>query len=50
MIFKGVRDGKPYRMGKRLGNLMIKADEGTKSKLQSLLDKARQLGVDDKVS
>jgi hypothetical protein len=34
-----------------LGNLMIKADNDTKSKLQALLDKARQLGVhDDKVS
>lgn len=34
-----------------LGNLMIKADGDTKAKLQSLLEKARQLGVhDDKVS
>jgi len=34
-----------------LGNLMIKADDATKSKLKSLLDQARQLGVhDDKVS
>jgi uncharacterized membrane protein YqiK len=34
-----------------LGNLMIKADGDTRQKLQSLLDKARQLGVhDDKVS
>ena len=34
-----------------LGNLMIKADDTTKSKLQALIEKARQLGVhDDKVS
>ncbi|MDQ3337994.1 MAG: hypothetical protein M4D80_22755 [Myxococcota bacterium] len=34
-----------------LGNLMIKADDSTKSKLQALIEKARQLGVhDDKVS
>lgn len=34
-----------------LGNLMIKADGDTRSKLQALLEKARQLGVhDDKVS
>jgi len=34
-----------------LGNLMMKADDNTKSKLQALLEKARQLGVsDDKVS
>jgi hypothetical protein len=34
-----------------LGNLMIKADDSTKSKLKALLDQARQLGVhDDKVS
>jgi uncharacterized membrane protein YqiK len=34
-----------------LGNLMIKADGDTRTKLQALLDKARQLGVhDDKVS
>ncbi len=33
-----------------LGDLMIKADEGTKTKLQALLDKARQLGVSDKLS
>jgi uncharacterized membrane protein YqiK len=34
-----------------LGNLMIKADGDTRQKLQSLLDRARQLGVhDDKVS
>src|SRR5688500_16523995 len=34
-----------------LGNLMIKADSDTKSKLQALLERARQLGVhDDKVS
>ncbi|HEU0034160.1 MAG TPA: hypothetical protein VFQ53_26210 [Kofleriaceae bacterium] len=34
-----------------LGNLMLKADDTTKSKLQALLEKARQLGVsDDKVS
>jgi uncharacterized membrane protein YqiK len=34
-----------------LGNLMIKADTDTKTKLQALLEKARQLGVhDDKVS
>jgi hypothetical protein len=34
-----------------LGNLMMKADDKTKTKLQALLDKARQLGVhDDKVS
>jgi hypothetical protein len=30
---------------------MSRADEGTKTKLQALLDKAKQLGVsDDKVS
>jgi hypothetical protein len=34
-----------------LGNLMIKADNDTRTKLQALLEKARQLGVhDDKVS
>ncbi len=34
-----------------LGNLMIKADESTRGKLEALLAKARQLGVhDDKVS
>ncbi|HEY0191189.1 MAG TPA: hypothetical protein VGC42_08725, partial [Kofleriaceae bacterium] len=34
-----------------LGNLMIKADDSTKTKLAALLDQARQLGVqDDKVS
>jgi uncharacterized membrane protein YqiK len=33
-----------------LGNLMIKADDSTKSKLKALLDQARQLGVHDKVS
>ncbi|MBA3550109.1 MAG: hypothetical protein H0T76_26830 [Nannocystis sp.] len=34
-----------------LAGLMSKADEGTKTKLQALLDKAKQLGVgDDKVS
>jgi hypothetical protein len=34
-----------------LGNLMIKADDSTKSKLAALIEKARQLGVhDDKVS
>ena len=34
-----------------LGNLMIKADDSTKTKLKALLDQARQLGVqDDKVS
>jgi uncharacterized membrane protein YqiK len=34
-----------------LGNLMIKADSDTKSKLQALLEKAKQLGVhDDKLS
>jgi uncharacterized membrane protein YqiK len=34
-----------------LGNLMLKADDSTKSKLKALLDQARQLGVhDDKVS
>lgn len=34
-----------------LGNLMIKADDSTKSKLKALLDQARQLGLhDDKVS
>jgi uncharacterized membrane protein YqiK len=38
-------------VSKVLGNLMMKADEGTKTKLQALLEKARQLGVhDDKVS
>ena len=34
-----------------LAGLMSRADEGTKTKLQALLDKAKQLGVgDDKVS
>jgi len=34
-----------------LGNLMVKADDPTRSKLKALLDQARQLGVqDDKVS
>ena len=34
-----------------LGNLMIKADNDTRAKLQALLDQARKLGVhDDKVS
>ncbi|MBA3396396.1 MAG: hypothetical protein H0T89_27445 [Deltaproteobacteria bacterium] len=34
-----------------LGNLMMKADDSTKSKLKTLLEQARQLGVhDDKVS
>ena len=34
-----------------LGGLMLKADDSTKTKLQALLDKARQLGLgDDKVS
>jgi uncharacterized membrane protein YqiK len=34
-----------------LGNLMIKADDSTRTKLKALLDQARQLGVhDDKVS
>ena len=34
-----------------LGNLMLKADDSTKTKLKALLDQARQLGVhDDKVS
>jgi uncharacterized membrane protein YqiK len=34
-----------------LGNLMVKADDATRSKLKALLDQARQLGVhDDKVS
>jgi uncharacterized membrane protein YqiK len=34
-----------------LGNLMIKADDSTRNKLEALLAKARQLGVhDDKVS
>jgi hypothetical protein len=30
-----------------LGNLMLRADEGTRPKLQSLLDQARKLGVQD---
>ena len=34
-----------------LGSLMIKADDSTRTKLQALIDKAKQLGVhDDKVS
>jgi len=34
-----------------LGNLMIKADDSTRGKLKTLLEQARQLGVqDDKVS
>jgi uncharacterized membrane protein YqiK len=34
-----------------LGNLMVKADDPTRTKLKALLDQARQLGVhDDKVS
>jgi hypothetical protein len=33
-----------------LGNLMIKADDSTKTKLAGLLEQARQLGVQDKVS
>jgi uncharacterized membrane protein YqiK len=38
-------------IGKVLGNLMLNADDSTKSKLKELLDQARKLGVsDDKVS
>ena len=38
-------------ISKVLGNLMLKADDSTKSKLKELLDQARKLGVsDDKVS
>ncbi|MEJ7598349.1 MAG: hypothetical protein WKG01_10600 [Kofleriaceae bacterium] len=38
-------------ISKVLGNLMLKADDSTKSKLADLLDQARKLGVsDDKVS
>lgn len=33
-----------------LGNLMIKADDSTRTKLKALLEQARQLGVQDKVS
>ncbi len=47
----GSPDTKNLTVSGVLGNLMIKADDSTKSKLQALLDKARQLGVhDDKVS
>lgn len=43
--------GKDLTVSSLLGNLMIKADDTTKSKLQALIEKARQLGVhDDKVS
>jgi uncharacterized membrane protein YqiK len=38
-------------IGKVLGNLMLNADDSTKSKIKELLDQARKLGVsDDKVS
>jgi hypothetical protein len=34
-----------------LGNLMTKADDPTRTKLKTLLEQARQLGIhDDKVS
>jgi len=40
-----------HNLSEVLAGLMSRADEGTKTKLQALLDKAKQLGVsDDKVS
>jgi hypothetical protein len=44
-------NGKHGNLTEVLAGLMSRADEGTKTKLQALLDKAKQLGVhDDKVS
>ena len=44
-------NGKNHNLSEVLAGLMSRADEGTKTKLQALLDKAKQLGVgDDKVS
>ena len=38
-------------MSNVLGNLLVKADDSTKSKIKALLEQARQLGMhDDKVS
>jgi uncharacterized membrane protein YqiK len=39
-----------HNLSEVLAGLMSRADEGTKTKLQALLDKARQLGVDEKLS
>lgn len=48
--FNGNGNGK-HNLSEVLAGLMSRADEGTKTKLQALLDKAKQLGVgDDKVS
>ena len=42
---------KTSTLSSMLGSLMLKADDSTKTKLKTLLDQARQLGVsDDKVS